>query len=73
MYYQSIVWYQSIITSIGIVIQPTATAKYLEAIKNYYNLSSSKLINNIKTDIPIPDYLYDYIYIKKKNLIRFQK
>lgn len=66
MYYQSIVWYQSIITSVGIVIQPTATAKYLEAIKNYYNLSSSKLINNIKTDIPIPDYLYDYIKKKKE-------
>lgn len=61
----SIIWYQSIIISIGIVIQPTATAKYLEAIKNYHNLSSGKLINNITTGIPIIDYLYDYRKIQK--------
>lgn len=38
-------------------------SKYLEAIRNYYNLSSRQLIKNI-TDMLIIDYLYDY---KHKN------
>lgn len=49
-----------------------SNSKYPEAIKNYYNLLSSQLINNI-TDMPVIDYWYDYIKPQKLIEINFKR